>query len=145
MAGRNSPLKICMFSNLFPPITSGSSTFTWELSHRLAAISHAVTVITAGFENTPSYENIEGVEVFRLPAFKLPPLRIAHNFKWMTYTFTPQNLNFLRKLFDRKRFNVLHQQGHTFDTILSSSWLAHKYRIPLVITIHTCTTSQPRL
>lgn len=137
MTDRNSPLKICMFSNLFPPIVSGSSTFTWELARRIAALGHRVSVVTARFENTASYERVEGVEIHRLRATQLPPLPLAHNFKWMTYTYTPHNLRFLQGLFDHERFDVIHQQNHIFDTILSSARMAMHYRIPLVLTVHT--------
>jgi len=137
MMGQSPLLKICMFSNLFPPVVSGSSTFTWELARRIAALGHQVSVATARLENTASYEKVEGVEIYRLPATRLPPLALTHNFRWMTYTFTPQNLRMLQKLFDRKCFDVVHQQNHVFDTILSSTRMARRYEIPLVLTVHT--------
>jgi glycosyltransferase involved in cell wall biosynthesis len=55
----------------------------------------------------------------------------------MTYTFTPHNLRFLQRLFEHERFDVIHQQNHIFDTILSSARLAAHYQLPLVLTIHT--------
>ena len=131
------PLAICMFSNLFPPIPSGSSTFTWELARRIAALGHQVSVVTARVGNAPTCEEVEGVRVHRLPAMRLPPLPLTHNFRWMTYTFTSKNLRSLRELFDRERFDVIHQQNHVFDTILSSAWLARRYGIPLALTVHT--------
>jgi len=130
-------LSICMFSNLFPPIVSGSSTFTWELSRRLVARGHKVSLITAQSENSESQENVEGIDVYRLPAIRLPQLALAHNFKWMTYTFTPKNISWLINLVAEKQFDIIHQQNHIFDTILSSSLLVRKYKIPLILTIHT--------
>ncbi len=126
-----------MFSNLFPPIPSGSSTFTWELARRIVALGHRVSVVTARVESTARCEEVEGVEIHRLPATRLPPLALTHNFKWMTYTFTWHNLRFLGELFDHKRFDIIHQQNHIFDTILSSARLARRYRIPLVLSVHT--------
>ncbi len=130
-------LSICMFSNLFPPVSSGSSYFTWNLSRNLVKHDQRVTVVTARLDNAAQNEIVEGVRVFRLPAIRLPQLAIAHNFKWMTYTFTPRNLSRLKALFAKERFDVVHQHSHVFDTILSSSRLAKRYRLPLVFTQHT--------
>jgi glycosyltransferase involved in cell wall biosynthesis len=132
------PLNIAIFSNLYPPIPSGSSSFTWELSRRLASLNHKVTVITSQVENTAEYEQLDGVDIHRLPAIKLPQLALVHNFKWLNYTFTPGNVKKLKVLFEREQFDIIHQQNHIFDTILSSSFLAKKKKLPLVLTVHTC-------
>jgi len=131
------PLKIAMFSNLFPPIPSGSSTFTWELSRRLTACNHRVTVVTARVEDAPEAEVKDGVQIYRLPSIRLPQLALAHNFRYLTYTYTPRNLRFLKGLFRNEQFDVIHQQNHIFDTILSSSHLARAFCLPLMLTIHT--------
>jgi glycosyltransferase involved in cell wall biosynthesis len=131
------PLKIVLFSNLFPPIPSGSSTFTWELSRRLSACNHRVTVITARVEGAPDREVKDDVHIYRLPSIRLPQLALAHNFRYMTYTYTPGNIRFLKRLFRDEQFEVIHQQNHVFDTILSSSHFARTFRLPLVLTVHT--------
>ena len=126
-----------MFSNLFPPVVSGSSTFTWDLSRNLVQRGHQVTVVTAQVENVAKHEIVEGVRVFRLPAIRLPRLPITYNFKWMTYTFTPRNLSRLEALFAQEQFDVIHQQNHIFDTILSSTRMARRHSLPLILTVHT--------
>jgi glycosyltransferase involved in cell wall biosynthesis len=131
------PLKVVIFSNLFPPIPSGSSAFTWELSRRLAAHGHRVTVITARVGDAPNRELKEGVQIYRLPSIRLPRLALAHNFRYLTYTYTPGNIRFLKCLFIDEQFEVIHQQNHVFDTILCSSHLAKAYRLPLILTVHT--------
>ncbi len=131
------PLKIVIFSNLFPPVPSGSSTFTWELSRRITACNHRVTVITAQMEGAPEREVKDGVQIYRLPSIRLPQFTLAHNFRYLTYTYTPYNICFLRRLFRDEQFDVIHQQNHIFDTILSSSHLARAFCLPLVLTVHT--------
>jgi 1,2-diacylglycerol 3-alpha-glucosyltransferase len=137
MTAAKQTLSICMFSNLFPPIVSGSSMFTWDLARHLVRHGQQVTVVTAQVDNAAQKEIVEGVQVVRLPAVRLPRLAIAHNFRWMTYTFTPWNFSFLKELFVRKQFDVVHQQNHVFDTILTSSRLARRYKLPLILTVHT--------
>lgn len=133
----DTPLNICMFSNLFPPINSGSSTFTWNLARKLVGRGHRVSVVTAQVEEAPSFEEQGGLTIYRLASIRLPRLKIAHGFKWMTYTFTPRNLKALNQIFARENFDIIHQQNHVFDTILSSPRLAARYRLPLILTIHT--------
>jgi glycosyltransferase involved in cell wall biosynthesis len=127
-------IQICMFSNLFPPIVSGSSTFTWELSKRLAAEGHKITVVTARIDGTTAYEEKDGISVHRLSAVHLPRLSLAHNFKWLTFTYMPQNLRRIDALFRKTPFDIIHQQNHVFDTILSSARFSTKYDLPLVLT-----------
>lgn len=130
-------MRICMFNNLFPPVESGSSHFTFMLAKMLAARGHDITVIAAHIRGTAAHEQMEGLDIHRLPCFLLPQLQIAHNFKYMSYTFFPANLRRLLKLCQEKQFDVLHQHGQIFDTALSSVYLARKLHIPLVTTIHT--------
>lgn len=130
-------LNICIFSNLFPPINSGSSTFTWNFARNLVKQGHRVVIITARIDNTEKYEEKEGVIIYRIRSLRLPPLTIAHNFKWMTYTYLPQNIKWLNNLFEKEKFDLIHQQNHVFDTILSSSYLAKKFKLPLFLTVHT--------
>lgn len=132
------PLRICMFSNLLaPPAFTGSATFTWELARRLAARGHHVAVVTARLDTAPAQETREGVAIHRLRAVRLPRMALAHNFPWMTYTWLPGNMRRLRALFRAEGFHVVHQQNHIFDTILASRSLAERFRLPLVLTIHT--------
>ncbi|MEW6730758.1 MAG: glycosyltransferase family 4 protein [Acidobacteriota bacterium] len=126
-----------MFNNLFPPVKSGSSHFTHTLSKMLAARGHEVTVVAARVEGAPAHEQLDGLDIYRLSCLMLPQLEIAHGFKYLSYTFFPWNLRQLAELCQRKRFDVLHQHGQIFDTALSSRYLAGKFHIPLVTTIHT--------
>ncbi len=138
-------LSICMFSNLYPPIVSGSSTFSSELSRRLAARGHQVSLITAQVDDLPAREEKDGVQIYRMPSIRLPQMALAHNFKWMTYTYTPKNQRWLDEFLTQNKFDALHQQNHVFDTILSSSRLARKFQLPLILTVHTYAQHPNRL
>jgi len=130
-------MHICLMNSLFPPIPSGSSHFTWDLSWRLAKRGHRVTVITAhAMRETPREEVKDGVHIYRLPCLRLPQLSIAHNFKWFTYTFSPSNLRTVRSILRDNGVEVLHLNGHIFDLALSALWASRKERLPLVLTIH---------
>lgn len=132
------PLNICMFSNLFRPVVSGSSTQSDGLSRELAAQGHRPIVITARLrEEDPECEEIAGVPVYRLPALRLPKLPIALNFPWLSLTFTPGNLRRIEQIFRRHRIDVIHLHNHMFDLSFSAVQMHKRFRIPLVITLHT--------
>ncbi|MBI4852910.1 MAG: glycosyltransferase family 4 protein [Acidobacteria bacterium] len=130
-------MRICMFNNLFPPIKSGSSHFTFMLSKMLVERGHEITVIGARVGDSKEYEKIDGIEVYRLPCLMFPQMEIAHGFKYLSFTFLPSNVKKIISLCREKQFDILHQHGQIFDTALSSSYAAKKLKIPLVTTIHT--------
>jgi len=85
---------ICMFSNLYPPVYSGSSTQCSQLARELSNRGHEVIVITAQLDKqTVPYEKIDGVHIYRLPAFHLPKMTVSLNFPWLNSTFVPGNTN----------------------------------------------------
>ncbi len=132
------PLTVCMFSNLFPPIVSGSSTQAAGLSREMAKRGHRVVVITAKWPGTYSeYEEAEGVHIYRLPAIPLPRMRVSFNFPWLCYTFTPRNFKRVLTILRQYRPEVLHLHNHMFDLALMAVMMRQIIKTPLCVTIHT--------
>ncbi|MEO8259436.1 MAG: glycosyltransferase family 4 protein [Acidobacteriota bacterium] len=131
-------VRVCMFSNLFPPVPSGSSTQTAALSRELVGRGHQVDVITARVDpRRPEYEEIDGVRVHRLPALRLPRLDISLRFPWLNVTLTPRNLRRIGAILDRAQPDVLHLHNHMFDLAFAAVWMKRRRRIPLLVTLHT--------
>ncbi|MCS6886483.1 MAG: glycosyltransferase family 4 protein [Acidobacteriota bacterium] len=126
-----------MFNNLFPPIKSGSSHFTYRLSKMLVERGHDVTVVAAKIPGSAARESLDGIDVHRLECWMLPQLEIAHNFRYLSYTFFPSNVRYVKRLLIDKGIQVLHQHGQIFDTALTSAYLGQSLALPLVNTIHT--------
>lgn len=132
------PKRICMMTNLYPPVVSGSSTQSSALARELAARGYEPFVITARVDSsTPEYEEVDGVAVYRLPCLKLPELPIALNCPWLSFTFTPGNIARIRDIIKRRRPEVLHLHNHMFDLAFSAVLMRREFRLPLVITMHT--------
>ncbi len=132
------PLTICMFSNLFPPVVSGSSTQSFALSRELVARGHKVVMITAQTRGeSRDRDLIEGITVIRLPSIKLPQMGIAFNFPWLSITFTPGNLRRIENVLTEFKPDLLHVHNHMFDLALSASLMRKRHHIPMVVTIHT--------
>ena len=131
-------MNIAMFSNLFAPVVSGSSTQSAALSRELARLGHKPFVVTARVEkNSPAYEEIDGVPIYRIPAVRLPRLPISMNFPWLNCTFTLSNLGRIREIFYRHRPEVIHLHNHMFDLGFSAVLMKRRHEIPMVITLHT--------
>jgi glycosyltransferase involved in cell wall biosynthesis len=129
---------ICMFSNLYPPVYSGSSTQCSQLSRELVNIGHEVVVITAQADRqTTPYEKIEGVHVYRIPAYRLPKMPISLNFPWLNSTLVPGNAQRVQEILERHQPEVLHLHNHMFDLAFSAVRAARQFNKPLVTTIHT--------
>ena len=138
MMGSMDTLTICMFSNLYPPVVSGSSTQTVSLARQLAGRGHKVIVITAQVDTSlPEFVEHDGVYVYRLKAFVLPKLRIALNFPWLNFTFGLANLRRVTEILKEHQPDILHLHNHMFDLGLIATRMRRRFRIPLVTTIHT--------
>jgi len=134
----NERLRVVMFSNLYPPVMSGSSTHSSTLARELTRHGCEVSIITARLtEASPAYEQTNGVHVYRLPALRLPKLPIALNFPWLNATFTPGNVRRIEAILDERRPDVLHLHNHMFDLGFSAVLMKQRRNLPLVCTIHT--------
>jgi 1,2-diacylglycerol 3-alpha-glucosyltransferase len=134
----DAPLSVCMFSNLFRPVVSGSATQSEALARELARLGHKPFVITARVrKDSPEYEELGGVPVYRLPAMRLPSMAIALNFPWLSYTFTPANLRRIAELFQKHRPEVIHLHNHMFDLAFAAVRMRRRFKLPLLVTMHT--------
>lgn len=132
------PRSVCMFSNMFPPVVSGSAIQSSSLARELVARGHRPFVICARVDATSDeYEELDGVGVYRLGALRLPRLPIAMNSPWLSYTFTPGNIRRVMEIFSRRRPEVIHLHNHMFDLSLMAVWMRRRYAIPLTVTLHT--------
>ncbi len=131
-------LRVVMFSNLFPPVVSGSATQSSLLARELTKRGCEVAVVTARVipESEP-YEVSHGVHIHRLPALRLPRMPIALNFPWLNCTFTPANWKRIQAILDAHRPDVMHLHNHMFDLAFSAALAKRRRHVPLVVTIHT--------
>jgi 1,2-diacylglycerol 3-alpha-glucosyltransferase len=128
-----------MFSNLYwPPVVSGSATQSAQLATRLASRGCNVLVITANLQSHTFEHTVEeGVDVYRLPAIRLPKSAISLNFPWLNYTFTYSNLRRIFQICERHRPDAFHLHNHMFDLAFSAAAASKRLRTPLFITVHT--------
>jgi glycosyltransferase involved in cell wall biosynthesis len=127
-----------MFSNLYPPVATGSSTQTAQLARELARRGCRVVVITANVTGREKeHEEADGVHVYRLPALRLPRMALSLNFPWLSTTFSRANVRRVRSIVERHKPDVFHLHNHMFDLAFAAVLMRRQTRTPLVVTIHT--------
>lgn len=125
-------MNICMITTTLPPVVGGLETHVWDLSRRLAAAGHSVSLIgTRNYRGSifPVYEEKEGVTVFRLKDTVLP----VYRFRYRLYAVRAFLL--ARRLHRRRPFDVVHVH-QVYPAGVSGALLRSRYRIPLAITVH---------
>lgn len=129
---------IAMFSNLFPPVASGSSIQCDGLSAELVRQGHRVCVLTARHRGEdPEVETVGGVEIHRLPALKLPRHAIALNFPWLCSIYRPANIRYATEVLKRRGVDAVHIHNHMFDAAFVGLAAARAANLPAIVTIHT--------
>jgi glycosyltransferase involved in cell wall biosynthesis len=64
-------VRILTLNYEFPPIGGGGATSTFNLARNIVRLGHEVDVVTMGFRGMPALETLDGVEVYRVPCFRL--------------------------------------------------------------------------
>lgn len=129
---------ICILTNLYPPVFSGSSIHCAELAKNLVQRGMDVTVITSRLTfESPEFEIVNGVNIYRIPSIKLPKMSIALNFPWLNFSFSLHNLKKVFQILRKHQPNVLHLHNHMFDSVLYAVIAKFYFKIPLVLSVHT--------
>ncbi len=120
-------MKILQVHSFFYPHVGGSETYVLELSKHLVQRGHQVLVVTSKLPGTRDRENIEGLEVIRLPGIYLP--RVPY------FLFSPRLLGVLMQF--SPQFDLIHSHVRFF---LSTNCVALLRRLrkvpPFVLTLH---------
>lgn len=129
-------MRIVVVNNFFPPRVGGSSHLSEALAKGYAAEGHTVMVLTAAYEDAPSYEERDGLVIHRLPAAMIPKSRLSVSFD-IAFTMRSGAYRRVRELLDGFGPDVIHQHGQFFDlTWFSGEW-ARRHKVPVLLSIHT--------
>jgi 1,2-diacylglycerol 3-alpha-glucosyltransferase len=130
---------VCIFSNFFPPVVSGSSVQVGKLCSELVRKGWTVIVICARtVGGSADYEEVDGVHIYRMPALVIPKaLTLGFNFSWLGITFKPANIKRIKVIIEKYQPSIIHLHNYMFDLALSAVLISYLYKIPMVLTVHT--------
>jgi glycosyltransferase involved in cell wall biosynthesis len=80
-------VRILMLNYEFPPIGGGGATSTFNLTRNVVRLGHRVDVVTMGYRGAPAHETLDGVEVYRVPSFRLRK-DVCHTREMLTYVLS---------------------------------------------------------
>lgn len=130
-------LNICLVNNLYPPIHTGSSLYMRDLANNLVKRGYKVIVITNLVKDTPLFEIKNEIKIYRLPAIKLPRLRVWMGFPDFNFTLTPKNMRKFKNILLKEKVEIIHQCNTIFDLVFASSYFASRLNIPLICSVTT--------
>lgn len=129
--GAAQPLNVLVLSDYFPPhIGGGVERAAYELSRRIAAQGHHVTVLTLNTRKAPARESMEGMAVIRVDSLDLTKtLGIQLG---LSFAALPA----LWRLLKPGRWDLIHAHSLFFQLSLVGVLLARLRGIPVVTTAH---------
>jgi len=123
-------MKILMLNYEYPPLGGGAAPVTRSLSEELVRQGHEVDVVTMGFRGLPEEENINGVQVYRVPSVR-KKLEMCTFHEMLSYCVSASC--FLPKLLRENDYDINHT--HFIIPTGAVSSLYHK-KVPFIVTTH---------
>ncbi|MBI4320669.1 MAG: glycosyltransferase family 4 protein [Chloroflexi bacterium] len=74
---------IVMLAPRFHPFSGGVERHVRATCRVLQGLGHSTTVITPRLDTSPPYENLEGIDIHRAPAYRRPKVRVIQTGLWV--------------------------------------------------------------
>ena len=129
-------MRILVVNAFFPPLTTGSAHFSYDVARHYAACGHDVMVLTAQPDGAARFDLIDGIPVTRLRTRWAQPGKVSFNYS-IPFVFRRRVLREVRDVIRKFAPDVIHQNGQFFDLTMITSVAAWRQQIPRVLTIHT--------
>ncbi len=123
-------MRILMLNYEYPPLGGGASPVTKSLSEELVKLGHNVDVVTMGFKGLKQKEEINGVNIIRVPSIRKQQ-GVCQTHEMFSYCYSASR--FLPTLLKENKYDI----NHTHFIIPTGivSYLI-KRKIPYIITSH---------
>lgn len=125
-------MKILTVNYEFPPIGGGAAPVTLELCRQFVRIGHQTDVVTMHFRDLPTFEEIDGVRVFRVPCLRRrADLCRIHEMASFLLGARPM----LARLLHAHRYDLVHTH-FLIPTGPLGLWVRRRSGCPWVVTVH---------
>ena len=126
-------LTVMMLSWEFPPrIIGGISPHVYYLSRSLVKQGVRTIVVTCDFPDTPDYEVVDGVEVYRIDSYKNPAPDFPSWIYLMNLNMQKEAARLVREI---GKVDIFH--AHDWLVADAGIGLKHVFRKPLLVTMHS--------
>lgn len=125
-------MNILVLNYEYPPLGGGAAPVCRDISKRYVEMGHKVTIVTMGFKNLPSYEFIDGMDIYRVKCWRS---KKSSCMPWEQFTYNIAAKRFIKKHKELQNVDVCHTH-FVIPTGVVSSWYYKKYKVPVIITAH---------
>lgn len=128
-------MRILMLSEFYPPLIGGTERHVQTLSRELVRRGHYVTVVTLQHKGSPTFEDDEGVTVYRVGGWHraLTPFYQDQDRQFHPPTPDPGVMMNLRRIVKRERPDIVHARKWM---LYSFAGLKTWSKAKLVVTMH---------
>lgn len=119
-------MRIFMIAERYPPYVGGAPYCVYQMSTGLGRLGHEIVVVTCSAPNAPERENVDGVEIQRIPYWDFPRLKGV--------SFIVNSLRKSRRLVREDHPDIIHAHSGISGVVgYSCKKIALR---PLVLTFH---------
>lgn len=116
----------------FPPLGWWASPVSYELSKGYVDLGYNVDVITMWFKDLPEFENIDGINVYRVKCLRTKK-QVCHPWEQLTYLYSWYKK--VKELLKKKKYDICHCH-FIIPTWVLALKLKKEFNIPYIITAH---------
>ena len=105
---------------------------SYEIAHGYARRGHTVDVVTMGFKDLPSREEVEGISIFRVKCLRARK-EICHPWEQLSYLASARS--FLMDRLKETRYDICHTH-FIIPTGVLALWVKRRFGLEYVLTAH---------
>ncbi|ABO50845.1 glycosyl transferase, group 1 [Desulforamulus reducens MI-1] len=125
-------MRVVTFSWEYPPLSVGGlAQHVYDLTIAMARQDVDLHVITCGSPDTPDYEKIQGVHVYRVTSFKVSSPDFV---TWVMQLNMAMIERFITLFHELEQVDIIH--AHDWLVAYAAKVCKHSHKIPLISTIH---------
>ena len=129
-------LRIAEITAFFPPLTTGSSHFSADITNYLGSNGHIVKIFTCKLKGSEGPGSPRDSTIDEIPAKWISLGALSFNYAIPSISL-PNTVRRLYKDLDQFDPDIVHINGHFFDIGLWAARWAKQRSVPCVVTIHT--------
>jgi len=127
-------MRVLYFTQLFyPAVFGGGEYIFYHWARELTKKGHDVFVITQSLQGDKSYEEVDGIKIFRVGSpLKLSgtlPVGILSNISYLLKSYSMG-----KKIIKENNIDIIH--SNTYIPVLSAQWCSKKTNTPHIATVH---------